>query len=248
MIADRQTRRDRFFVLRRQPLGEQDDIVLGFGLESGRFSAIARGSRRGKSRLAGLLEPPVELEASLRQGSSLDSLSQVQLCRAFASMRQNLDALLCAGFLARLFAEALPERSPLPEAYRLYSDLHERLANQEGVATVALWGQDRLLAELGLEVAIGGCLGCGSPRALRYDPEEGGLLCGDCQQGAGWTVSPGALDALRALRDCPLHRRLPPVAPPEVRELGRILKGQMQHHLGLPNRLFRPVLPRRKQS
>ena len=232
--------------MRRLPLGEHDDLVVAFGLESGRFSAVSKGSRKARSRLAGLLEPPVELEGNLRHRPGLDSLSQVQLRRAFAGLRRRLEALLTAGFLARLFGEALPEGSPLPDAYSLFGALHERLAAGEQVAPVALWGQDRLLAEMGLEIAIECCLGCGDTRVRGYSARDGGVLCGDCYGGAGFSVSTGSLSALQALRATPAREALPAIPPADVREIGRMLKAQMQYHMGLPDKVFRPVLPKRE--
>lgn len=245
MSFDRPTRTDRFFVLRRQPLGENDEIVVGLGRDSGLFSAVVKGSRKPRSRLAGLLEPPVELEGQLREGRNLGSLSQLQLLRAFANLRQTLEGLLTAGFFARLFQAALPEGSPHEGAYDLLGILHERLGSRVPATPLALWGQDRLLAELGLAPEIEACLGCGSPDLRGFSALEGGMLCAQCYSGSGFAVSSLALETLRSLREQgpePLSK-LDPIA---VREIGRVLKEQLQQHLGIPDRVFRRVLPKEK--
>jgi DNA repair protein RecO (recombination protein O) len=219
--------------------------VVGLGRDSGRFSAVVKGARKGKTRLAGLLEPPVELEGSLRPGRNLDGLSQLQLRRAFAGLRQNLDGLLAAGFLSRLFTEALPERSPSEGAFELFGNLLERLTARSNVAVTALWGQDRLLLELGIPPQIEICLGCGSDQVRGYSPRDGGMLCASCYCGSGFAVPAGVLDGLRNLRGLEADDPLPTMNPATVREIGRIYKQQFQQHLGLPDRVFRPVLPKR---
>ncbi len=245
MSFDRAPVRERFFVLRRTPLGESDDLIVGLGWESGRFSAVVKGSRKPRSRMSGLLEPPVELHGALRPGPTLDGLSQLQLCRAFAGLRQSLEALLTAGFLARLFLEALPERSPIEGVYALYSELHERLIDGHApVAMVALLAQSRLLQELGLEPELEGCLICGSEAVRGYSPRDGGLLCANCYAGSGFALSSAGLLALRELREVGPDDTLSAFEVAVVRELGRVFKGQLQQHAGLSNRVFRPVLPK----
>lgn len=244
MPFDRPSYPERFFVLRRQPLGENDEIIVGLGRESGRFSAVVRGSRKPRSRLAGLLEPPVELEGQLREGRNLDGLSQIQLRRAFAGLRQSLTGLLTAGFFSRLFQEALPERASNPEIYELFSLLHERLAEGSAVAPLALWGQDRLLAELGLAPQLDGCLSCGSTAVAGFSALEGGMLCAACYSGSGFAVSRSALNGLRQLREMKPENTLPHLEAGPVREMGRILKTQLQQHLGVSDRVFRRVLPK----
>ena len=223
-------------------MGENDEIVVGLGRSSGRFSAVVRGSRKPRSRLAGLLEPPVELEGQIRQGRNLDNLSQLQLRRAFAGLRKSLEALLTAGFFARLFGEALPEREAHEEIYDLFAQLHERLADGAAVAPLALWGQDRLLAELGLAPEIEQCLSCSSSDLSGYSARDGGMLCANCYSGSGFAVAAPVLSSYRELRAC--QGDAPLLSPPVVREIGRILKGQFQQHGGLSDRVFRRVLPK----
>lgn len=218
--------------------------MVGLGRSSGRFSAVVKGSRKPRSRLAGLLEPPVELEGQIRQGRNLDGLSQVQLRRAFAGLRQSLEALLTAGFFARLFNEALPERSAHEEIYDLFAQLHERLADGVSVAPLALWGQDRLLAELGLAPELEHCLRCGGADLRGYSAPEGGMLCANCYPSSGFAVAAPVLASFRELRAC--QGTPPPLPPPVIREIGRILKGQFQQHAGLSDRVFRRVLPKER--
>ena len=245
MAFDRSQRRDTFFVLRRKPLGERDDILVCLGRDSGVFSAVVKGSRGGKSRLSGLLEPPVELEAVLRSGSgTLDSLSQPQLRRSFSALRRNLDGLLTAGFLGRLFTAGLPEHSPVEGIYDLFGFLLEALAGEGKPASVGLLAQDRLLLELGLACDWETCQSCGLARLDFFSPRDGGPVCHDCYAGHGPAIEPTVLAGLRRLRATSLDGGLPIFEPEVVRGMGRLLKLQLQQHLELSERVFRPVLPR----
>lgn len=225
-------------MLRRTPLGERDDLLLLLGQASGRFSAVSKGSRGG--RRSGAVEPPVELQASFIEGRTLDTLQQPSLVQAFTGLRGDLNRLLTAGFLSRLFLAALPEKARVEGVYELLVDAFTRLSQAEAVVPVALWAQGRLLRELGLAPELGECVGCGSPSVAGFSAVDGGLLCSACYAGQGFAVSSEVVTALRFFEqeqsphsDCPAS---------VTREVGRVYKHQLKHHLDLPERLFRRVL------
>ena len=218
-------------------MGERDDLLVLLGQDTGRFSAICRASRGGKQ--SGLLEPPVELEASFVEGGSLDTLRQPSLGRAFATLRGRLDSLLTAGFLCRLFAAALPERDRVDGAYCLLGETLQALSEGAYPTTVALVAQNGLLAELGVGPALDGCVGCGSEAVAGFSSREGGLLCSKCYRGHGFAVSAEVVCALRSVENGGAFSSLPARV---LREVGRVYKHQLKDHLDLPEGLFRPVL------
>jgi recombinational DNA repair protein (RecF pathway) len=128
-------------------------------------------------------------------------------------------------------------------AYTLFGNLHDRLAEGANVATTALWAQDNLLAELGVEAHLDNCLNCGSTEIRGFSAREGGMLCAGCYSGTGFAVPAPVLQGLLQLRATRADSPLPVLDRLVVREIGRIFKQQLQYHLGLPDRVFRPVLP-----
>lgn len=214
--------------------------MVCIGQESGRFSAVVKGSRAPRSRVGGLLEPPVELQARLRQGRSLEQLTQPRLSWAFAGVKRSLDRLMTAGFLARLFLACLPEGDGLPGPYELLRTLFEELESGCPVVSVGLSGQDRLLCELGLAPHLENCLFCGESQVAGFSAQEGGVVCGACYSGTGFAVSAATHQALKAVR----LGRSESVAASSVAQVGRVYKAQFQQHLGLSDGLFKKVLPR----
>ena len=185
----------------------------------------------------------MELEGELVEGASLDTLRQPSLLRAFAGLRRRLDALLTAGFLCRLYAAGLPERAHVEGVYDLMGETLERLTAGESVVPLALGAQWGLLHEMGVEPVLDGCVGCSSPDVRGFSERDGGLLCSRCYRGHGFAVSGGAVEALREIRDGSFAREYPAVT---IREVGRVYKHQLCHHLELSERLFRPVLSQRR--
>lgn len=83
--------RDAIVVVRTWPLGERDRLVLVFGRSHGKVRAVARGTRGAQSRLGGLLQPSVVLDAELWRGRELDGIAQAQLVAANLAGRTATD-------------------------------------------------------------------------------------------------------------------------------------------------------------
>ena len=229
----------RLLLLKRRPYRDSEDMVEGFSSRLDRFSAVVRRGRLGGG---GLMEPPVLVNASLSSSSGLSTLSQPVLENSFSGLRKDLARLATAGFLGRLFLASAPEKVGEGQLFALLEELF--VALNEGVLPIAcgLWGQHRLLLSLGVAPELDCCLICGTLEVSGFSAEEGGVLCEACYRGKGFAVSATALETGRALRDLPLGDETVEFGP--LSELGRIYKEQFQVHLGVPDSVFRRVLPR----
>lgn len=178
--------------------------------------------------------------------SGLDRVGDIRLSRSFSGLRSRLDHLLTAGFLGRLFLECLPERAPDEELYNLLGGLYDGLAQGVAVRTVALFGQDRLLSAMGFEIGLFDCVVCEACDLCGFSAAHGGLLCSKCVRETGsLLLSSAALKVLREVRELQLPHEQLVLLPEVTREVGRVYKMQLQEHLGVSGRLFRPVLPAR---
>ncbi len=230
-------------MLQRRPLGERDDLLVCLGRRAGRLSAVVKGSRTARSRVGGLLEPPVELEARLRPGRNLDQLSQPTLRRGFGRLKADLGRLMTAGFLGRLFLACLAEREGGDSCYDLLNSLFLQLEEGRPVVAVGLSAQELLLQELGLAPHLGSCVNCGSQDWTGFAASEGGLLCSACYRGEGFALSSEVGHALEFVR----AGQAEVVGQELLASVGRVYKAQFQYHLGLSDRLFRRVLPERRE-
>ncbi len=108
----------RGIVLRTRPLGEKDRIVEMFGPGIGRWSAVARGARGGKSKLSALSQPFVCARLLLARGRSLDVLTQGEIENAHFHIPSNLLAAAWASYWCEVVA-SLPERHAEDEVFEL---------------------------------------------------------------------------------------------------------------------------------
>lgn len=175
-------------VLRRRHLGEADSVFLLYGEPHGRFDAIAKGVRRPRSRRAGHLEPLSRVGLLLARGRNLDIITQAETIESFRAVREDLDRLYPALYIAELLETCTSDGLKHEGLFDLA--LHALRALDAGVPhdRVLPWFEVRLLGILGHDIQVSACASCGrqlAPEPAFFAPAAGGVVCSDCRSGAG---------------------------------------------------------------
>lgn len=200
-------------ILRTRPLGEADVLATILTRQEGKIDAVARGARRGRSRLLAATQPFTESRLLIWRGRSLDSLSQAEVVQSFRGLQQDLARLACATYCAELITHFLADREPNPAVYELCREALTYLSAADGRARL-LKGvhvfELALMRILGYEPEVSRCAACGGElgATVRFSLGLGGALCPLCfvrDPGAG-PVSPGALALLARLAETPWGR------------------------------------------
>ena len=188
-------------VLRHLPLGEADYIVTLYTPNQGRLRAVARGARKIKSRLGGHLEPLMRTSLLMTRGQSMDSVQQAEVLEGFRAVREDLDRLSQAIYMAELVDVSTPEGQANYPVYRLLLETLRSLADSAGPALLPHF-QLRLLGHSGFMPELHRCVECETalePGRHRFAPGQGGCLCDGCHP-PGVSVLPLSLNTLKALR------------------------------------------------
>ncbi len=236
-------------LLATRQLGESDLIAIGFGPKTGKFSAVVRRGKGGQRGSIGLFDPPTEVVARFCRREALENLTQPVLRRSFPGLKSSLKHLLAAGFFARLWLAAWPERDPCASHYQDMQSLLGALNDGLDPVGVGLLGQHLLLERLGLGLSFQACLDCGGEGLSRFFFEDGGLRCAQCAGGQGLPVGEATLRLLREVDFQVRQQRwdFRPVRDRSVAEVGLVYREQFRFHLEVPESLFRPLY-RRKTS
>jgi DNA repair protein RecO (recombination protein O) len=189
-------------VLRRVSTGETDRVLTLFCRESGKISAIAKGARGPRSRLAAATEPFASARVMLAQGQTLDVLTQAEVRSAFPRIRADLVRIGYAGYFLELIDAGLEDRQPAPEVWDLLLRALGGLEQGRPPDLIARAFELRALALLGYEPALFACVedgaGVEAPEA-RFHPGRGGMVCGACaaRYPGGIRLPEGTLDVMR---------------------------------------------------
>lgn len=163
------------YVLHSYAYKETSLIVEVFSRRAGRVGLLARGARRPRSAMRGLLLAFHPLRLSWSASTELGTLSAVE----WAGGRPALAgiALMCGFYLNELLLRLLPREDPHELLFDAYEASLVRLSEAQSPESVLRSFERRLLAELGYAPVLEREASNGDPidpqRRYRYEPEHG---------------------------------------------------------------------------
>src|SRR5437763_16220263 len=140
------------FVLHAYPYRETSLIVEAFTPDFGRVALVARGAKRPRSELRGLLQGFQPLLLSWSGQQELKTLLKAEWRGGLP--RVGGGALLCGFYLNELLLKLLPREDPHPELFRHYGNALARLAATADHAPVLRQFEVELLAALGYALPL----------------------------------------------------------------------------------------------
>ena len=208
-------------VLKRTDHGEADRLLTLFSPDLGKLRAIATGARKPSSRKSGHVELFTHTHLLLAKGRQLDVVTQADTLDAFISLRDNLERVGYAYYLAELVDRFSEEgdaasrggtrtdlKSSLPrddaaEENRAVFDLllHSLAALGDAMSNpelLARFFELRLLQYVGYRPQLFNCIHCGKaiePIENYFSAEAGGVLDPDCVQTQREQIAGRAYDA-----------------------------------------------------
>ena len=142
-------------MLHAYPYRETSVIVEAFTAAHGRVGLVARGAKRPRSELRGLLQAFQPLTLAWAGGGELKTLVKAEWRGGLPLL--NGSALLCGFYLNELLLKLLPREDPHPGLFTAYEDALRALTWEDsaGAQAVVLRRFELcLLAELGYAVAL----------------------------------------------------------------------------------------------
>jgi DNA repair protein RecO (recombination protein O) len=137
-------------VLRRTDAGESDRRLVLFTRERGKIDVVAKGARKGGSRLAGASEPLMVATFQLAAGRVRTFVTQAQPVSSLPAIRQDYVRLLCGLALVELVSAHLPYEAEHPEVFDALSVALSVLGGDGEPVVPLVWFSARLLAGEGL--------------------------------------------------------------------------------------------------
>jgi DNA repair protein RecO (recombination protein O) len=228
-------------VIRQRDLGEADRIVIFYTRERGKLSAVAKGIKRPRSKLAGSLQLFTHAKVQLAAGRSLEVATQAEATDVFYHLRDDMARYAHASYAAELLDALTDEGLPEEDLFDLLLETLRALEAGGDPATIARAFELKLLDQLGYGVELEVCVGCGAKIAGEgqgFSVAHGGVMCSRCTGAQGGTALSGrALQALRELLVLPMaevaKRRLSAAAR---EELERLLRPFVDYRLERPLR------------
>jgi DNA repair protein RecO (recombination protein O) len=135
------------FVLHTYPYKETSLIVEAFSRKFGRVALLARGARRPRSAMRGVLLSFQSLRLSWSASAELGNLRAAEWSGALRPLRGR--GLMCGFYLNELLLRLLPREDPHEALFDFYAGSLDHLAQAAGYPSILRSFEKRMLAELG---------------------------------------------------------------------------------------------------
>lgn len=197
------TYRAEGIVLKTNDFGEADRILTVLTRHFGKVRVVAKGIRRPTSRLAGHAEPLVHATFQLARGRELDVLTGAELRAPYRSVREDLDRIAAAWYVAELADRFTVDRAPSAPLFDLVEASLRHLEAGHPAPLVCRWFDLHLLERSGFRPELGCCARCQQALAesahapFSWSAADGGVLCRGC---AGAFALGNAALTVRALK------------------------------------------------
>lgn len=181
-------------VLKCHDLGEKDRIIVLLTADGQKLRVVAKGAKRPGGRFAAAASPLCELSASLHLGRGLHTLNQVEVVTSHRRLREQLDRLAFALFMAELIDLATVEAGDQAGFHQLLTASLQQMEEVTRPDSLLLQFEVRLLDLLGLLPAWDQCASCQSvDRPLvALSAVAGGLVCSRCSNQPGVLALPAS--------------------------------------------------------
>jgi len=224
-------------VIRQRELGEADRILVLYTAERGKLSAVAKGIRRPRSKLAASLQLFSHAEIQLAAGRTLEVVTQARAADTFYDLRKHMARYAHASYVAELLDAVTEEGLADPPLFELLVETLSALDRGGEPPTLIRAFELKLLARLGYGPELESCASCGAEigrKARGFSVTQGGVLCARClTAGGGTSLSAAAARALRELLELETQELAGKRMNEQTRqEVGRLMKAYVPFHLG----------------
>jgi DNA repair protein RecO (recombination protein O) len=168
-------------ILRRADFGEADRLLTVYTPDRGKLRLLAKGVRKTTSRKAGHVELFMLTNMLVAQGRTWDIISQAEIVQAYRGLRDDLDKMGHAYYLAELIDRFTEEHDPNQPVFELLALTLAHLEHLADPFIILRYFELHLLNLTGFQPQLYYCVAC--QEALEavennyFHVVDGGVLC-----------------------------------------------------------------------
>ena len=206
-MSNPRTYQTEAIIIKRIKLGEADRILTLYTPELGKIKAVAKGTRRPKSKLGGHVELLTHSLLMLARGRNLDIITQAQTIDNFLPLKDDLERISRGLYISELVDSFTAEHIENRRLFDLLLNSLHQLSQAQNGELVLRYFELHLLDYLGYRPQLQRCANCSSPLqpvTNFFSASQGGILCHECacQEPIARPLSLNALKVLRLWQDC----------------------------------------------
>lgn len=170
------------FIIKAVDYGETHKIVTIFSKKYGKISAIARGAKKMKSRMAAVTQPFIHGEFLIYiNEKGLSTIQQGDVIDSLRSIREDIIKTAYAAYIGELTDKLMETFNPDYYIYDQFLQTIKWIAENEEMEIAVMMYELKLFEKGGFAPIVDRCVRCGDQNNLiSFSISEGGLLCNQC--------------------------------------------------------------------
>lgn len=170
-------------IIRTQDYGETHKIVTIFSKKLGIFSALARGAKKPRSRMAAVTQPFIYGDYLVYVRKGLSTMQQGEIIHANRAIREDILKTAYATYIGELSYRLIEQKKPVPMIYDEFLRTLKWIAEKDHIEIPIMMYELKCYQEGGIAPILNRCVRCGQTNEpFLFSVAEGGLLCDDCKQ------------------------------------------------------------------
>ena len=185
------------YILHTRPYSESSWLIDAFSRNYGRVSLLAKGARRLKSKVRGLIRPFQPLLLSWSGKGELQTLTAAESTNIVCQTNQQ--SWLCANYMNELLIKLLHRHDPHEQLFDHYEQALESLREGRRQQIILRIFEKRLLGEIGYGLQLEHDTNnqiIQADRFYDYYPDKGPVLANGHKSESVWRISGSTLIAL----------------------------------------------------
>lgn len=168
-------------IIKTQDYGETHKLVTIFSKKLGKFTALARGAKKPKSRMAAVTQPFVYGEFFVYVNTGLSTIQQGEILDSYRQVREDIIKTAYAAYIGELSDKLLESKKPVPHLFDQFLQTLDWMKTHDEVTIPIMMYEMKIFEEGGFGPVVHHCVNCGKKEApFLFSIKEGGLLCRNC--------------------------------------------------------------------
>lgn len=245
--------RAKAIILKSYKLGESDKIIKMYSQKDGIISAVAKGSRKIKSKFGGRLELFNFVDLELATGRNLDIITQAEIIKSFKNIPLDFNKFVLCELISEIILKT--QSTGIEVSHLLFKLIYVCFSEIDGLAAgdagaikkAACFFGAKFLKIIGLNPITSSCSKCGSDidvfnsflslqKNILFSIKNGGIICQQCitNPGENLEVRILTIEGYKFLDDL-FHKKLKDfrsieVSPESINKIYKLIRDYIEYH------------------
>jgi len=170
------------YIMKTRDYGETHKIVTIFSKRIGKFSGLAKGAKKTRSRMAAVTQPFIYGQFFVYLNKGLSTIQQGEIIHSYRPIREDIVKTAYVAYIMELTDKLMDEKSPDIFIFDQLFHTMKRIEEGKNLDVPVMMYELKMYKKGGFAPHVKSCTNCGNTQPpFVFSIQEGGLLCTRCR-------------------------------------------------------------------